>query len=146
MKSLKPSEVILIAVLLIFIFSPMELPNELKGYTSNVFAIMVIILVCMLLFSKANTIVAVIVFIALIKLLYLPDQSVSNPNIHRKRCISPLNKDVFNELAETPFPVTLEEEVIKERVPTHNQSFKDSKANYKPIWKSGLDADKINLQ
>lgn len=136
MKNLKNEEIILIIVLLIFIFSPYQLPNSIQNLGPILFVTLTVIMIAMIFLTKYNPIVYLVLFAAIIKLLNSNTIStqINNNTSNPIRKSKPVNID--NQFNVNP--VTLEEEVIKQRVPSVNKS-KIETPNYKPVWKSKLD-------
>ena len=138
MKNLKNEEIILIIVLLIFIFSPYQLPNSMQDLGSVLFGSLTVIMIAMIFLTKYNPLVYLVLFAAIIKLLN--SNTVSTQLNNNNNTSNPVSKskpvNVNNQFNVNP--VTLEEEVIKQRVPSVNKSRIET-PNYKPIWKSKLD-------
>ncbi len=141
MNTLKNEEIILIVVLLIFIFSPYQLPNSIQNLGPILFGILTIIMITMIFLTKYNPIVYIVLFAAFIKLLNSNNISTQTKN----NTSNPIQKSkqvkIDNQYNITP--VTLEEEVIKQRVPSVNKS-KIETPNYKPVWNSKLDIGVLN--
>lgn len=140
MNSLKNEEIILIIVLLIFIFSPYQLPNSMQDLGSVLFGSLTVIMIAMIFLTKYNPLVYLVLFAAIIKLLNSNTVStqINNNTSNPVRKSKPVN--VNNQFNVNP--VTLEEEVIKQRVPSVNKSRIET-PNYKPVWKSKLDVGVI---
>ena len=141
MNNLKNEEIILIVVLLIFIFSPYQLPNSMENLGPVLFGVLTVIMISMIFLTKYNPIVYIVLFAAIIKLLNT--KSVST-QIHNNTS-NPIkkSKQINVENQYNVSPVTLEEEVIKQRVPTVNMS-KVETPNYKPVWNSKLEVGILN--
>lgn len=140
MNSLKNEEIILIIVLLIFIFSPYQLPNSMQDLGSVLFGSLTVIMIAMIFLTKYNPLVYLVLFAAIIKLLNSNTVStqINNNTSNPVRKSKPVN--VNNQFNVNP--VTLEEEVIKQRVPSVNKS-RIQTPNYKPVWKSKLNVGVI---
>ena len=140
MNSLKNEEIILIIVLLIFIFSPYQLPNSMQDLGSVLFGSLTVIMIAMIFLTKYNPLVYLVLFAAIIKLLNSNTVStqINNNTSNPVRKSKPVN--VNNQFNVNP--LTLEEEVIKQRVPFVNKSRIET-PNYKPVWKSKLDVGVI---
>ena len=141
MNNLKNEEIILIVVLLIFIFSPYQLPNSMQNLGPVLFGVLTIIMISMIFLTKYNPIVYIVLFAAIIKLLNT--KSIST-QIHNNTS-NPIkkSKQINVENQYNVSPVTLEEQVIKQRVPTVNMS-KVETPNYKPVWNSKLEVGILN--
>ena len=141
MNNLKNEEIILIVVLLIFIFSPYQMPNSLQLLGPVLFGVLTVIMITMIFFTKYNPIVYIVLFAAIIKLLNSKNittqinNNTSNP-IRKSKQVNVDNQYNIN-------PVTLEEEVIKQRVPSVNKS-QIQTPNYKPVWNSKLEVGILN--
>ena len=141
MNNLKNEEIILIVVLLIFIFSPYQLPNSMQNLGPVLFGVLTIIMISMIFLTKYNPIVYIVLFAAIIKLLNTKSLSTQINN----NTSNPIkkSKQINVENQYNVSPVTLEEEVIKQRVPTVNMS-KVETPNYKPVWNSKLEVGILN--
>ncbi len=141
MNNLKNEEIILIVVLLIFIFSPYQLPNSMQNLGPVLFGVLTIIMISMIFLTKYNPIVYIVLFAAIIKLLNTKSVSTQINN----NTSNPIkkSKQINVENQYNVSPVTLEEEVIKQRVPTVNMS-KVETPNYKPVWNSKLEVGILN--
>ena len=105
------------------------------------FGVLTVIMISMIFLTKYNPIVYIVLFAAIIKLLNT--KSVST-QIHNNTS-NPIkkSKQINVENQYNVSPVTLEEEVIKQRVPTVNMS-KVETPNYKPVWNSKLEVGILN--
>ena len=110
MNTLKNEEIILIVVLLIFIFSPYQLPNSIQNLGPILFGILTIIMITMIFLTKYNPIVYIVLFAAIIKLLNTKSVSTqihnntSNPIKKSKQSIENPLKSMENPLEKPHEP------------------------------------------
>ena len=69
MNSLKNEEIILIIVLLIFIFSPYQLPNSMQDLGSVLFGSLTVIMIAMIFLTKYNPLVYLVLLVKSVLLL-----------------------------------------------------------------------------
>jgi len=128
-KIVKQHEMVLGGLFVFFILFDIPIPNVLaQGINSLVGNI--IVLVCALyLFVHVHPAVGILGLYTAYELIQR-----SNPGLSPIPNNATLeNRKDFDKLAENQFPVTLEEEVVKQRVPKVNTSTHTSGASYKPV-------------
>ena len=142
MKKLKQTEIVLVVLLCIYIIFPIELPYELSQFFKSTLGIIIMSCIILFLCSRVNMIVSVLAIFAGYKLIN--NSSYLFSNHIEQNYITPESRKQFNSLADKPFPITLEEEVVKLRVPTLNHSVNTNNSTFKPTWSTTINNSKVN--
>lgn len=142
MKKLKQTEIVLVVLLSMYIIFPIELPYELGQFFQSTLGAIIISGLALFLYSRVNMIVGLLGFFAAYKLINNSSNLFSNHI--EQNYITPESRKQFDGLANKPFPITLEEEVVKLRVPTVNHSVNTNDNKFKPTWSTTINNSKIN--
>jgi len=128
-KIVKQHEMLLGGLFICFIVFDIPIPKEL-GIAINSLVGNIVVLVCALyLFVHVHPAVGILGLYAAYELLRQVNSGISPiPNNATLE-----NRKDFDKLAENQFPVTLEEEIVKKRIPEVNTSTYTSGASYKPV-------------
>ena len=142
MKKLKQTEIVLAVLLCIYIIFPIGLPYEFSQLFQSTLGIIIVSCLAIFLYTRVNTIVGVLGFFAAYKLINNSSNLFSNHI--EQNYITPESRKQFDSLANKPFPITLEEEVVKLRVPTVNHSVNTHDSKFKPTWSTTINNSKVN--
>jgi hypothetical protein len=125
-------DLILGAILICYIVFPIKTPPVIANMVKTPIGIIILVVIAVLLFSIVHPIIAVIFLVSAFQLL---DRSNTNLFVNNDNPLS--NKNMSPSVNEYKnidnLPVTLEQEIIKSRVPLVNDNYVNSTATYKPI-------------
>ena len=126
-------DLILGAVLILYIVFPIDTPPVLSNLINTPIGIIVVIIITISLFSIIHPIIAVVGLVAAYELLHRSkinffDNPALTNNDNMKK---PIPANEFQTIKT--LPVSLEEEIIKQRVPLVNNDYITTNATYKPI-------------
>ena len=125
-------DLILGAILILYIVFPINTPPTLANLINTPIGIIVIIIITISLFSIIHPIIAIIGLLAAFELLHRSKINFfENPNKVYNNISKPIPQNDFATI--NTLPVTLEEEIIKQRVPLVNSDYITTSATYKPI-------------
>ena len=128
-KMLKQHEMILGGLFVFFILFDIPIPKVLAEGINSLFGNIVVLVCALYLFVHVHPVVGILGLYTAYELIHL-----SNPGLSPIPNNTTLeNRKDFDKLAQNQFPVTLEEEVVKQRVPEVNTSTHTSGASYKPV-------------
>ena len=142
MKKLKQTEIVLAVLLCIYIIFPIELPHELSQLFQSTLGIIIVCCLAIFLCTRVNMVVGILGFFAAYKLINNSSNLFSNHI--EQNYITPESRKQFDGLANKPFPITLEEEVVKLRVPNVNNSVNTNDSTFKPTWSTTINNSKVN--
>ena len=132
-------DLILGAILILYIVFPINTPVAIANIINSPIGIIVVIIITISLFSIIHPIIAVIGLLAAFELLHRskinffenPDSNLTNDKLMNEKLKKPIPVNEFATIKS--LPVTLEEEIIKKRVPLVNNDYITTTATYKPI-------------
>jgi hypothetical protein len=128
-KTLKQPEMLLGGLFILFIVLDIPVPRELGGVINSLVGNIIVLIGALFLFAYVHPVVGILGLYTAYELIQrsYPEYSPIPNNTVLE------NRKVFNKKAQNQFPVSLEEEVVKQRVPKVNTSKNTGKASYKPI-------------
>lgn len=129
------NEYILTLLMILYILSPIETPKVVAGAIDNLLGrIVLIVLAISLLFH--HPVVGAVALITVYELLYRSEKATGS---YQVRTFLPTEYNKGREInAMNQFPVTLEEEVVKNMVPMKKKMI--STSSYKPVLGKLYDA------
>ena len=128
-KVLKQHEMVLGGLFIFFIVFDIPVPKALGDVINSLLGNVVVLVCALYLFVHVHPVIGILGLYTAYELMHR-----SNPGLSPVSNYAQLeNRKDFDKLAESQFPVTLEEEVVKQRVPEVNTSIYTSGASYKPV-------------
>ena len=128
-KILKQHEMVLGGLFVFFILFDIPIPNPLAGGINSLLGNVMVLVCALYLFVHVHPAVGILGLYTAYELIQR-----SNPGISPIPNNTTLeNRKEFDKLAKNQFPVTLEEEVVRQRIPEVNTSTHTSGASYKPV-------------
>jgi hypothetical protein len=128
-KILKQHEMVLGGLFVFFILFDIPIPNLLAEGINSITGNIIVLVCALYLFVHVHPAVGILGLYTAYELIHRSNPGLSPiPN----NTTLETRKD-FDKLAANQFPVTLEEEVVKQRVPEVNTSTHTSGASYKPV-------------
>ena len=142
-KKANTGEVILSVLFVIYLIMGYDTPQSLANIIDTLFGKIVLFIIVVYMFLNCNTIVAILALLVIFDLIRKSSSSQMSIATAIQNQPSEYNKfaqfTAFNQ-----FPYTLEQEVIKQMVPTMSPGNSISKASYKPILDDLHDASNVN--
>jgi len=128
-KMLKQHEMLLGGLFIFFIVFDIPVPKALGDAINSLLGNVVVLVCALYLFVHVHPVIGILGLYTAYELMRR-----SNPGLSPISNYAQLeNRKDFDKLAENQFPVTLEEEVVKQRVPEVNTSIYTGRASYKPV-------------
>jgi hypothetical protein len=142
LKKDNTGELILIILFIIYLVLGLRTPEIVANMVDNIIGKVVIILVVIYLFMKANPVLAVLaVFVA----FDLMRRSTSTTGLGALEKYAPTEKKKMSQFtAFNQFPYTLEQEVVSKMAPIVRSGSSITPASYKPLLDNLHDASPIN--
>jgi hypothetical protein len=142
LKKDNTGELILIILFIIYLVLGLRTPEIVANMVDNIIGKVVIILVVIYLFMKANPVLAVLaVFVA----FDLMRRSTSTTGLGALEKYAPTEKKKMSQFtAFNQFPYTLEQEVVAKMSPIMKSGSSLSQASYKPLLDNLYDASPLN--
>ena len=135
-------ELILVILMVIYIILGMKTPDLIANMIDNVVGKVVIILVVIYLFMRANPILAVLAALVAFDLMR---RSSNTTGIAALQAYAPSEKKKMSQFtAFNQFPYTLEQEVVAKMAPIVHSGSSLNSATYKPLLENLYDAAPLN--
>lgn len=127
----KHYEYLLGVIFLIYIIFQIQTPHSLALLINNFFGYAVIIFLALSLFFAVNPIVAVLGLVVAVELIRRSKPTSRSSDLGAQ--LPPQDRKTFDMMAQNQFPLTLEEEVVKNRAPLIHEGSMSSTSTYKPV-------------
>ena len=114
LKSNKRHELVLGVILLIYIIFQIDTPQALALHINSVYGTIFVVVVALSLFATVNPIVAIVGILAAIELLRRSKMRIVNGELTKQ--LPTEDRKTFDVMSQNQFPMTLEEEIVKNRV------------------------------
>ena len=141
-------EITLGILFVIYLILGMDTPEPMNYVSSSLPGIIILILLVCYLFVNYNTIIAILALLVVFDMIrknYNLDSNSSYSQSNVEFMLpQPTSKSNNQFTAFNQFPYTLEQEVIKERVPQYNSGNSISKPSYKPMVEDIRDAESVS--
>ena len=132
-------DLVLGAVLILYIVFPINTPVTIANIINSPIGTIVVVIITISLFAIIHPIIAVIGLLAAFELLHRskinffenPDSNLTSDKLINDNLKKPFPINDFATI--NTLPVSLEEEIIKQRVPLVNSDYITTTATYKPI-------------
>ena len=115
MKAEKRHQVVLGALFLVYIIFNISCPHSLALLVDNLYGTIIVVFLALTLFFAVNPVIAVLGVIAAVELLRRSKVSTGSSAMLNQ--LPTEDRKAFDMKAQNQFPMTLEEEVIKNRAP-----------------------------
>ena len=133
MKQLSILEIVTLGVLSIFIVAPLYPPIPLADLLDTSLGKGGMLLISLLLLSNVKHVIGIVGLYAAFILLYRSSSHI----LPKNNFAIPETRKEFDKMAShNQFPVTLEEEIVQQRVPVQNESIQTVGESYKPVYDS----------
>ena len=134
------NQLVLVILFIIYLVFKIRMPDFLANIIDNVYSKIVIVLLALILLTKANPILGILGVLVAYEII---KRASSQAGISILQKYYPTEEKKWSPFAMTnQFPHTLEQEVVKQMAPTVNAS--NSKASFSPILDNLYDAAPIN--
>ena len=131
LKTEKRHELILGALFVIYTVFQIQTPHSLALLVDNLYGTVIVIFLALTLFTSVNPIIAILGLVAATELLRR--SSVASGSTEIMNQLPAENWRTSEMLTENQFPITLEEEVIKNMTPLVHENSVSGDASYKPV-------------
>lgn len=133
MKQLSILEIVTLGVLSIFIVTPLYPPIPLADLLDTPLGKGGILLISLVLLSNVKPVIGIVGLYAAFLLVYRSSSHI----LPKNNFAIPETRKEFDKMAShNQFPVTLEEEIVQQRVPVQNESIQTVGESYKPVYDS----------
>lgn len=141
MKAEKRHQVVLGALFLVYIIFNINTPHSLALLVDNLYGTIIVVFLALTLFFAVNPVIAVLGVIAAVELLRRSKVSTGSSAMLNQ--LPTEDRKAFDMKAQNQFPMTLEEEVIKNRAPLVD-SAPAGPPSYKPVLESDGSATAVS--
>ena len=141
MKAEKRHQLVLGALFLVYIIFHINTPHSLALLIDNLYGTIVVVFLALTLFFAVNPVIAVLGLIAAIELLRRSKITTGSSAMIDQ--LPTEDRKAFDMKAQNQFPMTLEEEVIKNRAPLV-ASAPAGPPSYKPVLESDGSATSVS--
>ena len=131
LKFEKHYEYLLGAIFLIYIIFQVQTPHSLALLINNFFGNAVIIFLALSLFMAVHPVIAILGLVVAIELIRRSKSNLGTSLLASQP--PPQDRRTFDMMAQNQFPITLEEEVVKNRAPLIHEGSMNSPSTYKPV-------------
>jgi len=142
LKAEKRHQLVLGALFLIYIIFQIQTPHSLALLIDNLYGTVFVIFFALTLFAAVNPIIAVIGILAAVELLRRSKISTGSEELSKQ--LPTEDRRTFDMMAQNQFPMTLEEEVIKNRAPLVHEMSVSGTPSYKPVLEDDNNATLLN--
>ncbi len=142
LKSNKRHELVLGVILLIYIIFQIDTPQALALHINSVYGTIFVVVVALSLFATVNPIVAIVGILAAIELLRRSKMRIVNGELTKQ--LPTEDRKTFDVMSQNQFPMTLEEEIVKNRAPLVSKISVSAAASYKPVLEDDNNATLIS--
>tara|TARA_B100000902_G_scaffold191633_1_gene183152 strand:- start:209 stop:664 length:456 start_codon:yes stop_codon:yes gene_type:complete len=142
LKSNKRHELVLGVILLIYIIFQIDTPQALALHINSVYGTIFVVVVALSLFATVNPIVAIVGILAAIELLRRSKMRIVNGELTKQ--LPTEDRKTFDVMSQNQFPMTLEEEIVKNRAPLVSKMSVSAAASYKPVLEDDNNATLIS--
>lgn len=142
LKSNKRHELVLGVILLIYIIFQIDTPQGLALHINSVYGTIFVVVVALSLFATVNPIVAIVGILAAIELLRRSKMRIVNGELTKQ--LPTEDRKTFDVMSQNQFPMTLEEEIVKNRAPLVSKMSVSAAASYKPVLEDDNNATLIS--
>jgi hypothetical protein len=133
MKQLSILEIVTLGVLSIFIVAPLYPPIPLADLLDTPLGKGGVLLISLVLLSNVKPVIGIVGLYAAFLLVYRSSSHI----LPKNNFAMPETRKEFDKMAShNQFPVTLEEEIVQQRVPVQNESIQTVGESYKPVYDS----------
>ena len=137
LKFEKHYEYLLGAIFLIYIIFQVQTPHSLALLINNFFGNAVIIFLALSLFMAVHPVIAILGLVVAIELIRRSKSNLGTSLLASQP--PPQDRRTFDMMAQNQFPMTLEEEVIKNKAPLISEMSISGKPSYKPVLETSND-------
>jgi len=141
MKAEKRHQVVLGALFLVYIIFNINTPHSLALLIDNLYGTIIVVFLALTLFFAVNPVIAVLGVIAAVELLRRSKVSTGSSAMVDQ--LPTEDRKAFDMKAQNQFPMTLEEEVIRNRAPLVD-SAPSGPPSYKPVLESDGSATAVS--
>ena len=141
MKAEKRHQVVLGALFLVYIIFNISTPHSLALLIDNLYGTIIVVFLALTLFFAVNPVIAVLGVIAAVELLRRSKITTGSSAMVDK--LPTEERKAFDMKAQNQFPMTLEEEVIKNRAPLVAAA-PSGAPSYKPVLESDGSATAVS--
>ena len=140
LKDVKAHELFVTALLIIYILAGISTPEILANLIDTTIGTIVVVVAAVIVFCKLNSVLGVVFLVAIYELIKRSSK-VSGKSAMQKYLPTENKKNkIFNAMNQ--FPVTLEEEVVRQMAPL-SRNFDLSAPSYKPVLDDEVGGSKI---
>ena len=140
MKAEKRHQLVLGALFLVYIIFHINTPHSLALLIDNFYGTVVVIFLALTLFAAVNPVIAVLGVVAAVELLRR-SKVVTGTSAMTEQ-LPTEDRKAFDMMAQNQFPMTLEEEVVKQRAPIVSSAYA-TPATFKPVLESNNGATMV---
>lgn len=131
--NLKNHEVCILLIYSIIILFPVYLPTPLKHFINSVVGKFLLLGFALVMLCNTNILIGLMTIWVVLLLLKQSRPGIASVNNYTSR----ETRREYDRLASAnQFPMTLEEEMVKKRVPSVHKSVNLKGASYKPVYES----------
>ena len=148
-KKENTAQVILAFLFIIYLIMGHDTPEPVSIFIESIFGKVFLFIIVMYMFLNFNTVLAILALFVVFDLIRRSSITHQDAYMGQKYQPSEQNKTsqitAINQFtALNQFPYTLEQEVVKQMVPTYSPGNSISKPSYRPILENLHDASELN--
>ena len=142
-KKENADQVILAFLFIIYLIMGHDTPKPVSIFIESIIGKVFLFIIVMYMFLNFNTVLAILALFVVFDLIRR--SSLTHQDVYMGNMYQPSVQRKFSQFtALNQFPYTLEQEVVKQMVPTYSPGNSISKPSYKPILENLHDASELN--